>query len=442
MLITNTPKVQLTKLSSTEAAGVTFSAAEESQGDSATPEDSFKKNVTTAAHTAGGALAGLTLGAVGGSVLSQLSGTDTFARFGGVVGSVGGAGAALALSLSDEKVSSGRMFAAWTGATVGAPAGMYILQAVGGKLAAGGAAAVFGTHAALAGTLVGGLAGTGLAFTGDDSKVGKITKDAAVTGIGASVGMVAGGTLQAFLANNASHLLAPIGAAAPAIGAATVGLMALNTRGNPGWSWYLMDPNDSYSKKEWLENRKNPGLDRLTKTAIGGTVGYGVGSAVGAVAHAASGNPLYLMATPAVGALVGTTGAVGSTSGDKNSVASKVSLSTGLGATGFLLGDAVGYGLTALTGNGAFAALGSTVGAANGAVLGLGSEVTGKYAAPALTGATMGLTTGTLLGAGLTALTGSGLYQHLGTALGAVAGLTAGLAVAGSDLMKGPSAPE
>ncbi len=380
----------------------------------ATEKDTFKKTVTGAAYATGGALGGMALGAVTGEVMSHLTQNELFSTFGGGVGAIGGAATTLALSLSNEPVSVARTFGAWAGSSAGAAGGMYVLGGVGRMLAEGGASALFGTHGALFGALGAGVAGAGIAFAGDNGKVGTIVKSAAKASTGVLTGAIAGGIAQS-IASNYSHL-APLGASAPIVGAAFLGLVGVQNEINKGWA-------NGYDYKA-----RSQTLDTVTKSALGGTIGYGAGFLAGAVGHTMTGAAGYSAILPVVAAGVGAVGALGSIKSSET----LIDLAYAGGATGMagVVGDLVGRGLTALTGQTAFTYLGAAAGAATGATSTLATQgyLKNRYVAPTIGGTVGGTVAGTLLGSALTALTGHSGYQLAGTAIGATAGLFLGLA--------------
>lgn len=380
---------------------------------SAPPADVFKKSVTSAAYAAGGALGGLALGAVSGEVMSRLTQNEIFSTFGGGVGAIGGAATSLALSLSNEPVSMARTFGSWAGASVGATGGMYAMGGIGTALASHGAAALFGTEGALLGAVGLGLAGAGVAFAGADGKVATIAKSAGKAGAGALVGLAAGGFVQALLSN--VTIFAPIANSAPFVGAATLGLVGLQTELNKGWVLggdYKPD---------------HPTFDTVFRTGFGAAIGCGLGSAMGVVLYGAGASAAYATAGPLLGAAVGA--AVKYGEAKHNKLANDLAVTGVLAGSGALVGDLVGHGLTALTGQPVFQMMGVAAGAVMGGTLTLDAQKrVNKYVAPVAAGLTAGTLTGTLLGVGLTAITGHSAYQVAGSAIGLAAGLLAGLA--------------
>lgn len=409
MLIANA-KAQATNFTARKAPAGSVTLGEEAPEEQS---DVFKKSITGAAYATGGALGGLALGAISGEVMSHLTKNEVFSTFGGGVGALGGAATSLALSLSDEKVSIPRTFGAWAGASVGATAGMSVMGGIGEGLAAHGASAYLGSHGALIGALGVGLLGAGSAFIGDDSKVGKIAKSAGQVGFGSVVGLTAGGLVQTMLSGTPE--LAPLAATFPVVAAATAGLIGVQNQVNKGW----FHGDDAKVKSQ--------ALDVATKSAISGAAAFAVGSVVGGVGHVWTGAAAYTAILPALGAAVG----AGVTAGalTKNKDLLDVAVTGGIAGAAGVAGDAVGRGLTALTGMPVFQMTGAVAGALTGMTTTLAAQGRmSEYTPAAIGGFTAGTVAGTLLGAGLTALTGHSAYQVAGSAIGAVAGLCAGLA--------------
>jgi hypothetical protein len=145
------------------------------------------------------------------------------------------------------------------------------------------------------------------------------------------------------------------------------------------------------------------------------------------IALSVGGSAAYSVVGPALGAAAGAVGGYGECTNNKT--ASEMAIVAVVGGSGGLIGDAVGHGLTALTGQPAFQMLGAATGALTGSTLALDAQNRiSKYAAPVTAGVSGGTVAGTLLGAGLTALTGHSAYQLAGTVIGATAGVFAGLA--------------
>jgi hypothetical protein len=380
------------------------------QSSSSPAQDTYKKTITGAAYAAGGALGGMALGALGGQVMTHMTGKEVFSNFGGGVGAGVGSVTSLALSLSDEPVSVGRTFGAWAGATAGATAGTFVMGGLGKMLAAGGASPYLGSQGALLGAIGLGLAGAGVGFLGDESKVGRATKAAAAAGGGALFGLAMGGFMQATLSSPATAALL---ASAPVAGAATLGMLGLQSQINPNWE---------YSKPN------SEAIDVATKSTFGMAGGHMVGTLLGAAAHAFGGSSAYV-AAPLVGAALGASAAFGSVT-DRTQLKelSVAALSGGAAAT---VGDAVGHGLSALTGNSIYKFVGPAAGAIAGGAVALERQGWDtKFVLPTALGFSLGTATGALVGAGLKALTGHDLYQVAAPLVGMAAGVCGTLAAA------------
>jgi hypothetical protein len=428
MLIKSNPAIANLKRSQAPPSNGSVTLSEQAPAESTDPVDKgpaddkdkdrkandldLKKAINGAAYATGGALGGLALGAVSGKVMSFVTHNDVFTTYGGGIGAIGGAATSLAISLSDEPVSLVRTFGSWTGASAGATGGMYVLKGLGNLLAENGASALFGSQGALLGAAAGGLAGAGVAFAGDNSKFGKIAKTTASTATGVTVGLLAGGAVQAFLAGGA---MAAVSAPLPLVAAAAAGMVGLNNKINPGWV-------QNYRFKANSET-----TNTATKSVLSGAAGYGVGFIAGGIAQAAGGNAAYALAGPALGAAVGAGLALGELTGSKN--LTHVAGTAGLAGAGTLAGNLAGYGLSLVTGQGVFSGAGALAGAITGGALYLDANgKAGRYTLPVAGGLSVGTGVGALLGAGLSALTGHSIYQNIGTAGGAAAGLCAGLA--------------
>ena len=411
MLITNANSAAInTAKASTKAV-----KAEKSEvaSENSASGDTFKKTVTGAAYAAGGALGGMALGAVTGEVMSHLTKNEIFSTFGGGVGAVGGAATTLALSLSDENVSISRTFGAWAGSAAGAAGGMHVLGTVGEFLASHGAHAMYGSHGAMLGALGAGIAGAGIAFAGDEGKVGTAVKSAAKGSTGVVAGFVAGGGVQALF--NHVPALAPMAAAAPVVAAATLGLIGVQNELNAGWN----------SGRLYKPNVK--ALDVATRTSIGSATGLGAGLLAGAIGYGLTGAGGYGTVVPAVATGVGALASYAAATDNK--LLSDVAVTGGIAGAAGVVGDAIGRGLTALTGEAAFTYLGAAAGAVTGATITLSAQDRlNGYVSLATAGTVGGTVAGTLLGTALTALTGSTGYQLAGSAIGAAAGMFLGLA--------------
>lgn len=252
---------------------------------------------------------------------------------------------------------------------------------------------------------------------------------------------------------------------------------------------------DLFNNPKYQEFREK--LDVAAGSSGGAALGYGVGVASGATLHGLGASTAYTYLGPAMGTLIGAlkgnaavtgnkkvelaadamiqgswSGVIGDGVGDllraglgSNAYAQLGGITTGLagaliylasndrshsdawakGATTLSLTgigtpvlDAVGQGLTHLTGNPAYAAMGPVAGAANGLLTGLflsseddeASFQISKKALPLTLGLTAGTTAGALAGALLTSVTGAPIYQSISPWLGAFAGTATGAALA------------
>lgn len=404
MLITRTQRPQTPPLSAT--APKAAEQAEQAPKDKA--EINLRTVVTRGAFTVGGGMGGAGLGAITGQVMKNLSGSPVFSTFGGVAGAIGGAAAGFAASRGDvSKETLVRTGGAWLGASVGSAAGMWVVGAAGAALTANGASGLFAANGALIGTAVGGLLGAAAPFTGVEGKGTDFLKDAAVAGLGGTVGLLLGGLPQSGLPAQFAHVAAPV----PFIGAITLGLTGLHLRNN-GFDNY--DP-------------PNKGLQKAKNSAWAGTVGYGLGSAAGLLAQHMGGSAAYTYAGPAVGAAVATLTAAGD--GESNAL-TKSALTLGLTSLGATAGDVIGHGLTALTGHSVYRSLGAAAGAVNGAAAGISAAgFDTKHGLSIVTGLAGGTASGALVGAGISALTGQEIWKVAMPAVGSAFGVLTGLAL-------------
>jgi hypothetical protein len=368
-----------------------------------------RKVLEGAAQTAGGAMAGLALGAVGGQVLTSLGGSDAFASLGGGVGAAAGAATSAALSLSDRPISKGTLLAAWAGGSAGMAGGMFLLKHAGAWIAANGGPANLGIHGAAVGALACGLYGASVPFKETDEGFGRNATFVGRTALLMTTGMLAGSLVQAALSGSSA---APAAQILPTLGSLGVALNRAN-------SWV----NDA----RHLELFDNKSLNVATRTFNWTTLGLGTGMVLGAAAGDYLGSAIDGVGGSFLGAAMGLSLGLGLAK--ENDVLKTSAATTAATGAGFVAGELVGRGLTALTGQSVFAAVGPIAGAvtAGSAYLhGHGKE--GFYLAPVAVGLTVGASAGALLGAGLTALTGQTLYQNLGTAIGAVTGACGGVA--------------
>lgn len=378
----------------------------------------FKDIVTKGAYTTGGALGGTGLGVATGLALSNVSGNPIFGQFGGIAGAVGGAAAGFVASQNGvSKENLARSVGSWVGSSMLSSAGMWAVGSATSSLAAHGASAVLGANGALIGAVAGGLIGAAVPFIGSEGRITNGLKDAATAAAGGTAGVVAGAGIQALAmkATNISSLpqfglmLGPV----PMITAAAGALTLLDIKYNPGYS------------------PDHPNLRKAKHTSWSAAVGYGAGALVGSAATdiiGASGN--YLAAAPAVGAIVGGLTCLGEYSDSPDNAYTKGAKTTLLTGLGTAAGDAIGHGLSALTGYSVYRDIGAAAGAVNGLTAGLRwSGIDDKKGLPVVTGLLSGGASGALLGAGISALSGQDIWQVVMPALGSATGLLTGLAL-------------
>lgn len=195
---------------------------------------------------------------------------------------------------------------------------------------------------------------------------------------------------------------------------------------------------------------KNKNLELAARAATTGSLAAVVGDGAGHVLHHLLGSSAYLNLAPATAGLTGAFSSLASNDKDKTRAQGWSTAATTFGLTGVAstIGDAVGQGLTHLTGNPLYAALAPAAGAVNGALTGLAvmldkdskaNLLVGK-ALPLTLGLSAGLTAGSLAGALLTSLTGAPLYNTVAPLLGAFAGTATGVAIAFGGDDKAPPA--
>jgi hypothetical protein len=434
-------QIQSTRTTTTTAKAIEKAVPASSEGSPSEPQDTVetggltaKTFVTKAAFTTGGALGGSGLGVVTGLALSNVSGSAVFGQIGGVVGAVGGAAAGLAASSKGiSKENLARSVGSWVGASVASSAGMWAAGTAGAYLAQNGAAALFANNSALLGTAAGGLIGAAIPFIGAEGAGANMLKNTAVVVGGAGVGIMAGGGIQAAVQNmtaNGVHSSAATGALeqlqqtlpelgymlapVPLLTGAAAALTCLDAKYN-GIDSY--DPN----KK---------GLRAARNSSYGALIGYGVGSLVGGGVHALTGSTAYMMAAPGTAAAAIGLAVLGAyTKGDDN-VYNKLAKTTALTGVGAGIGDAIGHGLTALTGHTVYQNIGAVAGGVNGLVGGLrASGIDDKKGLPLVTGLLTGGTSGALIGAGISALSGQDVWKVAMPVLGAATGVLSGLAL-------------
>ena len=412
------------KIQSTRQTGQTLQPsrpAAESKVDSGS-DLTVKDIVTKGAFTAGGALGGTGLGVATGLAISNISGNPIFGQFGGLVGAVGGAAAGLAASQKGaSKANLARSVGAWAGASVLSSGGMWAVGHATSYMAAHGAAAVLGANGALVGAVTGGLVGAAVPFIGSEGRISNGLKDAAAVAAGGTVGMLAGAGLQAAVHSTATGpalavlpqlgtMMAPV----PLLTAAAGALTVIDGKYNPGYS------------------ADTPGLRKARDVGWATVGGYAGGALLGSLATMAlHASPAYLVAAPALAATTAGLTAMGGHAEDfESSGYTKAAKTLLLGGLGAGVGDAVGAGLTALTGNSLYRNIGAAAGAANGVTAGLKwAGLDDKKGLPVVTGVVSGGASGVLLGAGIAALSGQDIWNTVVPVLGAATGALTGLAL-------------
>lgn len=419
------------KIQSTRQTGQTTKNSLPDQAPKAEPkgELTVKDVVTKSAFTAGGALGGTGLGVATGMAISNISGSPVFGQFGGLVGAVGGAAVGLAASQKGaSKANLARSVGAWAGASVLSSGGMWAVGHATSHLAAHGAGALLGANGALVGAVAGGLVGAAVPFIGSEGRISNGLKNAASVAAGGTAGLLVGAGIQAAVHSAAASaaeqaaqvlpqfakMLAPV----PFVTATVGALSALDYKCNPG---YTAD---------------KPGLKKARDVGWAAAGGYAGGALIGSLATLGfGGSSAYMLAAPAVAATTAGLAAMGAHEKDfENSGYTKGAqtvLLTGLGAG---IGDAIGSGLTALTGNSLYRNIGAAAGAVNGLTAGLRwAGLDDKKGLPLATGLVSGGASGVLLGAGISALSGQNIWNTVVPALGAATGALTGLAFSMKD---------
>ncbi|MBT9582685.1 hypothetical protein IV102_05010 [bacterium] len=171
-------------------------------------------------------------------------------------------------------------------------------------------------------------------------------------------------------------------------------------------------------------------VDIGTFTAIGGALGYlgGVGGGL-ALSHM-GGNVAYTYLGPSVGPLLGGLWGAAAQTGNKGLVMAARTATCGVAGT--LVGDGIGHGLTYLIGSSAYSWTGAGTGAALGAMINLAVDDKPRQKAWTTAAVTTGLTgagisLGDAIGRGLSQLTGNPLYAAIGPAAGGLNGALGGL---------------
>lgn len=370
-----------------------------------TDSEKITDMIVKGAYGSGGAVAGTGLGIVTGGILANLTGTPSLTSVGGVLGAVGGAGTAVVMAGSENKMQAlGQMAAGWGGAAAGAAAGQWVAGNVLGSFATAAGYEGLAAAAPFLGTAAGAIAGSigPAAMVAPPAKLHKMAAGISFMG---GIGLGVGTAAKAFVVGNSglAHMIP---------GAPIIGTLAGAAIGN-----YLASENGDELAND------------LRKIGTGGALTYGAGAVVGGLVHTAGFHGAYSIGLPLAGALAG--GLLGYSAkdsyDDELTKAQQLSHKAGLGilggAGGMLVGDLVGQGLTALTGSPIYEGVGFALGATNGVLTGLEhAEFDTKNAAEIVGSGTAGVVGGALLGYGLTALTGNNIYATAGAAVGAING--------------------
>lgn len=365
-------------------------------------KDQVKNAVVKGAFATGGALAGVGLGVVTGGALAQMTGFSSLTTAGGVLGALGGAGTAYAVSGKDDKQQTLTTVAlGWGGASVGAIAGQWAIGGILGALGeAAGSGIVAGT-APLVGTTAGSAVAAAIALSGEDSELAKtVQTGGAIAGLG-TLGLTVGTTLRSLMVYN--EVAGHAAAFAPVMGAVSGGLLGLSL------------------------NSKNPGsLQYKLAAPIGlGTVGYGLANVLGMAVTSAGGSVAYTYGLPLAGTIVGGALGLADMNPKYDKPAGTIAAST-LGASlGTMAGDLGGHLLSSVCQQTFHTQMGPVMGAVGGALAGLeAAGIDTKGGAQIVGGAAGGWVAGGLAGSALSLLTGHPIYSQVGSVIGAVNGGT------------------
>lgn len=377
-------------------------------------ESRIKDVVTKSAFASGGALAGVGLGVATGGVLSSLTGAGSMTSVGGVLGALAGAATAVAVSGSDQKVDTlQKVGLGWAAASVGSGVGQVVGGATLGAAAQALGYTTLATAAPFIGTATGALLGAAIPLANSDSDTAKLVKQGAlVAGLG-SLGLTLGTAGQAIAA--ASTGLENFAMAAPVIGLAAGTTLALS------------------------QFSDSPKAAAAARMAIGGPVGYALGNGMAVLANKVNTVlPSFVFST--VGGVGGALLALGSAEGQRTELevrSAQIGMSLVTGSTGLAIGELAGDILATATGNSLHRVAVPALGAVTGGLLGahLQGLDTDRYSGAAILGG-FTLAAGAVGGAALTFLSGNPLYNQLGTAVGSVNGVLAGMEVAGVDTRK------
>ncbi|MBT9582300.1 hypothetical protein IV102_03055 [bacterium] len=202
-------------------------------------------------------------------------------------------------------------------------------------------------------------------------------------------------------------------------------------------------PQDPQGPKDDVSIKESYRLVATTAaTAAGGaTAGYFGGELAGGLLTSIGAGARYAGYMPAIGLALGTSWGVTASRAGKDdpftqTVRGLATLGSG-GTLGMVAGDALGHGLTAITGTASFAAGGALAGAITGGLVGLSRNRAGKndilsQIAHGAASTSVGMTSGWFLGGGTAALLSKvapnavlGLAPTLGAVSGGLIGLAA-----------------
>lgn len=193
---------------------------------------------------------------------------------------------------------------------------------------------------------------------------------------------------------------------------------------------------------------KNPGLLMAARTASSGVAGTLIGDGAGHLLTHLIGSSAYAWVGAGTGGALGTMINLAVEDKPRRQAWTTAAVTTGLTGAGTTLGDAIGRGLTNLTGNPLYAAIGPAAGAINGVLGGLTFSLPDNQLRkltenilPSTFGLVTGATAGCLAGALLTYITGAPIYNTVAPLLGGFAGTATGAALTLSNNDK-PKPPE
>lgn len=416
------------------------SAPPKAEDSSATPEAApevpAKKGpslITKAASATGGATGGLLLGGLAGTLMTNVTGNPLFQSYGAAVGSVAGGGMGLAAATGDDKSTLIRSAIGWGTGTAGMAAGQWALGSLANMVTSNGGSAVFAQTGQLVGAASGLALGASIPFTGSYRSGHMVTKQLGFAALTGNAGWLAGGALQA-ICNTAGN--PTLGMAAPWLGAAAGFFTGAASRAIMG---------DSERANEKLNKISESYAAYRQTVAVGSSLSGGAalgcvgGAIIGGFASNLNASPIYQVAAPVIGPALGALMSVATVgeelySKQATQLAEKSATTLGFGALGAVVGDAVGHGLTYVSGNPLYSSIGGAVGALEGTMAGLtiaNQDSKSPLFKGTLAGGTagLGLSAGALAGALLDHMTGSHIYGTVAPILGGVAGALTGLAM-------------